>query len=83
MPRIFISYRRESAWALAGHVYEKLAHRFGRDNVFIDIDDVEPGVDFVDVLDRTLSVMNAMIVIIAFMTFREGPFLDRFSFCQY
>lgn len=64
MSRIFISYRRESAWALAGHVYEKLAHRFGRDNVFIDLDDIEPGVDFVDVLERTLSVVNAMIVII-------------------
>jgi len=53
MPRIFISYRRGDSSANAGRICDRLRSQFGHANVFMDIDTLEPGVDFVDVLQRT------------------------------
>jgi hypothetical protein len=64
MPRVFISYRRESGWALAGRVYDMLIEKFGKENVFIDIDDIEPGEDFAAVLEDTLLKVDAILPII-------------------
>ncbi|HUF68446.1 MAG TPA: TIR domain-containing protein [Longimicrobiales bacterium] len=64
MARILISYRRESGWALAGRLYDVLVERFGRENVFIDIDDIEAGADFVAVLEDVLASTDALIPII-------------------
>jgi hypothetical protein len=47
MARIFISYRREEGGASAGRLHDRLSEHFGRDNVFIDTDAIEPGLDFV------------------------------------
>ncbi len=44
---VFISYRREDSSGHAGWLREGLAERLGRDRVFMDIDTIEPGVDFV------------------------------------
>jgi hypothetical protein len=46
MPNIFISYRREDTSGDAGHLAADLCDRFGRDNVFIDIDAISGGADF-------------------------------------
>jgi hypothetical protein len=50
MPTIFISYRRDDARGYAGRLYDRLAGEFGRENVFIDVDALQPGDDFVDAL---------------------------------
>ena len=47
---VFISYRREDSGGYAGRIYDRLASRLNRKNVFIDVDDIEPGFDFVEVL---------------------------------
>lgn len=64
MSRVFISYRRESGWALAGRLYDWLAEKIGKDHVFIDIDDIAPGTDFAEVLENTLSRVDAVVPII-------------------
>ncbi len=62
--RIFISYRREDSAAWAGRLYDQLAAHFGPDNIFMDVDDIDPGLDFVETIENTISQTNFLIVII-------------------
>ena len=41
--RVFISYRRQEASGLAGRLYDRLAARFGEDQVFMDVDTIALG----------------------------------------
>lgn len=40
---IFVSYRRQESSHLAGRLYDRLASALGDENVFIDVDTIEPG----------------------------------------
>jgi TIR domain len=62
--RVYISYRRADASAHAGRLYDALAERVGHDQVFVDIDTIEPGVDFTDLTDRTLDESDVVLVVI-------------------
>ena len=42
-PRVFVSYRREDTSHLAGRLSDRLAERLGSDNVFMDVDSIDPG----------------------------------------
>jgi hypothetical protein len=64
MPGIFISYRREDSSAYAGRLYDHLIEQFGKHRVFMDVDSLEPGVDFVEVLQNTVSSCDVLIVVI-------------------
>jgi hypothetical protein len=64
MARIFMSYRRADSGSAAGRLYDHLASHFGRDQIFIDVDAIKPGVDFVDVLENTLAQCDALIAVI-------------------
>jgi len=61
---IFISYRREDAAGEAGRLSDHLARRFGQTRVFIDIDTIAPGTDFVVELNRALAETRVVLVII-------------------
>jgi tetratricopeptide (TPR) repeat protein len=63
-PRIFISYRREDAAGEAGRLADHLNRRFGRGQVFLDIDTIDPGTDFVRVLQSSLRETAAVLVVI-------------------
>ena len=63
MPAIFISYRREDA-NIAGRLSDRLKKEFGADQVFMDIDGIEPGEDFVEVIERTVDSSNTVLVVI-------------------
>jgi hypothetical protein len=62
--KIFISYRRDDAAGWARHLASDLEGRFGRGSVFIDIDRIAPGEDFVHAIDRTLAASGATLVVI-------------------
>src|SRR6266849_2057009 len=64
MPGIFISYRREDSFAYAGRLCDRLITHFGKENVFMDVDNIEPGLDFVEVLQRTVSSCDALVAVI-------------------
>lgn len=64
MPRIFISYRRSDSIAIAGRIHDKLETAFGDENVFKDVDDIPPGVDFRQVLDHEVGACDVLLVII-------------------
>jgi hypothetical protein len=63
-PRIFISYRRDDAAGDAGRLADHLNRRFGRGQVFLDIDTIDPGTDFVRVLQSSLRETAAVLVVI-------------------
>ena len=46
MPKIALSYRREDSKAATHMLFSRLQAEFGRDAVFLDVDSIEPGVDF-------------------------------------
>lgn len=63
-PKIFISYRRDDEPGFSGRIYDRLAERFGRDAVFMDVDSIPPGADFVDHLERSVAEADVVLAII-------------------
>ena len=63
-PRIFISYRREDAAADAGRLADHLSARFGKDRVFLDVEAIAPGTDFVQALHASLEQTAAVLIVI-------------------
>jgi hypothetical protein len=61
---IFISYRRQEANYLAGWLHDRLANHFGEDRVFLDIDWIKPGVDFMQVITKAIAQSGVLLVII-------------------
>ncbi len=61
---IFVSYRRQEASHLAGRLYDHLVRRFGEGQVFIDVDTIEPGVDFADEISRAVAACKVLLAII-------------------
>jgi hypothetical protein len=64
MAGIFISYRRDDSAAYAGRIYDQLSARFGAGQVFMDVDDIKLGDNFVKVLDETEKGCKALVVVI-------------------
>jgi len=64
MPKIFISYRRDDAAGFAGRLADALEARYGVGTVFRDVDDIQPGKDFVEALDTALQSTDVFIVMI-------------------
>jgi uncharacterized membrane protein YhaH (DUF805 family) len=62
--RIFISYRRGDDQAAAGRLYDRLLQHFGRERLFMDVDAIEPGVDFLKSLDEQIAACIAFIAVI-------------------
>lgn len=64
MPLIFISYRRDDCAGHAGRLYDRLRDHFGPENIFRDIDTIEPGQDFVDAIETAVGACPAVVVLI-------------------
>jgi hypothetical protein len=61
---VFISYRRDDSSGFARGIYDRLAKRLGRKSVFFDVDNIELGEDFVDVLSERVGKCNALVAVI-------------------
>lgn len=64
MDGIFISYRRDDSAGYAGRLYDRLAAHFGAARVFMDVEGIEPGTDFVEAIEAAVSSCQVLIVII-------------------
>ena len=64
MPRIFVSYRRADSLGSAGRIYDWLVREFGADDVFMDVDTIQPGAEFRRVLSAALGKCDVLIAII-------------------
>ena len=62
--RIFISYRRDDAPGDATNLYKGLVGRFGKANVFMDVDKLLAGQRFDRELDKALAQCNVLIAVI-------------------
>lgn len=61
---IFISYRRDDSSGHAGRLADRLVEHFGRNRIFVDIDTIEPGEDFVAVIENAVSSCDILIAVI-------------------
>jgi hypothetical protein len=61
---IFVSYRRQESSHLAGRLADRLASRFGEGQVFIDVDTIEPGVDFAEEIFRAVAACEVLLAVI-------------------
>ncbi|HSS20152.1 MAG TPA: toll/interleukin-1 receptor domain-containing protein [Pyrinomonadaceae bacterium] len=61
---IFVSYRRDDSAGHAGRLFDKLVTRFGNDRIFMDIDTIEPGEDFVTVIENAVASCDILIAVI-------------------
>lgn len=64
MDGIFISYRRDDSAGYAGRLYDRLAAHFGTARVFMDVEGIEPGIDFVNAIEDAVGSCRVLIVVI-------------------
>jgi formylglycine-generating enzyme required for sulfatase activity len=64
MPNVFISYRREDASGYAQAVYGQLERFLRRDQIFMDVDTIPPGVDFVSNIEQAVAECDVLIALI-------------------
>jgi TIR domain len=62
--RIFISYRREDSAGSAGRVHDRLLGEFGPDLLFMDVDAVPLGVNFVKALREEVAKCDVLLAVI-------------------
>jgi formylglycine-generating enzyme required for sulfatase activity len=62
--KVFISYRRDDIAGHAGRVYDRLEREFGRDLLFMDVDAIPLGVNFVRVLEDEVAKCDVLLAII-------------------
>jgi hypothetical protein len=64
MPRIAISYRRSDSSAITGRIFDRLAAHYGKESVFMDIDNIPFGTDFRSHIQAVLQETEVLIVVI-------------------
>ena len=62
--RIFISYRRRDTADVVGRVCDRLVARYGRNSIFLDVDDIPAGVDFPNRINEVLTRSAVVLVAI-------------------
>ena len=64
MSKFVISYRRADSAAMAGRICDRLKARYGEATVYMDIDNVPPGIDFRLDVHAALDQADVLIVVI-------------------
>ena len=62
--KIFISYRRDDSAGHAGRVHDRLVAEFGRDLLFMDVDAIPLGSNFVKVLKDEVARCDVLLAVI-------------------
>jgi len=61
---IFISYRRDDARSEARSIYERLVRKFGHRRVFMDVEGIQHGGNFPEILREKLSKAKFLLAVI-------------------
>src|SRR5271154_396155 len=64
MARIFINYRRDDTPGVAGRLFDYLASKYSRRELFMDVDAMQPGLDFAKQLDTQVSQCHVLLAVI-------------------
>jgi TIR domain len=62
--KVFISYRRDDSAGHAGRVHDRLAREFGNDLLFMDVDGIPLGVNYVEVLQEEVAKCSVLLAVI-------------------
>jgi uncharacterized RDD family membrane protein YckC len=62
--RIFINYRRTDSQVYANSLYDWLAEHYGDEQVFKDVDTIEPGLPWEEAIERAVASADVMLVVI-------------------
>ncbi len=62
MPKIFISYRRDDIPLVADQIYRWLIQRVPEDDVFMDVDSIQYGTDFLASIERHIILADVVLV---------------------
>jgi tetratricopeptide (TPR) repeat protein len=62
--QIFISYRREESRWSARSLHDRLCQHFDRDQIFMDLDSIALGEDFVEAIETTVAKCDVLIAVI-------------------
>jgi hypothetical protein len=61
---VFICYRREETAFAARAIHDRVVQRLERDNVFLDVDNIDLGVDWFNVLTDRVGACDALVAVI-------------------
>jgi TIR domain len=64
MPKIFVSYRRKTTGDITGRIVDRLEAHYGKESIFIDIDNIPFGVDFRNRIEEVLQECDVMIAVV-------------------
>ncbi len=64
MRTIFISYRRDDTEGQAGRLFQDLSETFGSDLVFMDVADIDPGIDFRRAIEKQTASCRVLLALI-------------------
>jgi formylglycine-generating enzyme required for sulfatase activity len=62
--KIFINYRRGDVPEAAGRLFDRLQDVFKHDQLFMDVDSIAPGMDFVRVLGERVAESDVLLAVI-------------------
>lgn len=62
--QVFVCYRRDDSAGHAGRLADYLQQRFGADNVFMDVETLEPGLDFLEAIDLAVQRCDVFLPMI-------------------
>jgi len=64
MSRIFINYRRQDTEGYVGRLYDHLLKQFKPEDIFMDVQNMEPGANFAEVLEDAVSKCEIFLAMI-------------------
>src|SRR5579862_4367431 len=64
MPKIVLSYRRTDSAGIAGRIFDHLVAHYGKDAVYMDIDNIPYGVDFREHIGEALNASDALLAVV-------------------
>jgi hypothetical protein len=62
--QIFISYRREDSSGWAGRLFDRLSNQFPSNQIFMDVDSIDLGENFVKTIGETVGSCDVLIAVI-------------------
>ena len=67
----------------AGRIYDRLTAHFGEDAVFMDVDTIEAGVDFVEVLQNAVQACDVLVALIGrrWLSTQDATRITSYNVC--
>jgi hypothetical protein len=62
--KIFVSYRRDDGAAEAGRIADRLRLHYGQESVFLDVDSIGAGRDFLGTIQSNLAASDVLLAVI-------------------